>query len=340
MRFKKPDMLFLFGGADALASVVEAIMANEMMPVCVYTCERQLNESLTSGETLRNALDKSGVEYHSTEDINTCPGLKERITDSSLGIGFGEAWSFDAEIIEAFNGNLLDLMGIRLPQYRGGAHYTWQILTGNRIGACNLQVINEDMVQGKHDSGDIIKFKEYLFPAHARIPRDYFRHAVEQEIAFILDFINMVNEGAEFKPFPLQNNFSLFMPRLNTMKQGYIDWSWSAEDIDRFICAFDEPYAGAGTFVNGREVRVKSSRMETGDGSFHPFQAGLIYKIYENAVYIATTTGTVVIERITDSKGNDMMHTLETGQRLYTPQGVLEKAMLFSAEYTAAGLKE
>lgn len=340
MKFNEPDMLYCFGGSDALAKIVENILARNMLPVCVYSCDRQLREPLSDGGTLASALQASGVEYHSTEDINSCPGFKERISATSLGIGFGEAWSFDAEVISAFRGNLLDLMGIRLPQYRGGAHYSWQILTGNRIGACNLQVINDDMVQGKYDSGEIIKFQEYLFPANVRLPREYFDYAVKKERDFVLNFLDEVFSGAEFSPFPLQNNFSLFMPRLNTMRQGFIDWSWSAQEIDRFICAFDEPYAGAGTTINNVPVRLKTSRVETNVGAFHPFQSGLIYKIYENALYIATRTGTLIVEDVRNTEGEDILPTLEVGQRFFTSQAELEKAMIFSADYTASGLKE
>lgn len=340
MIFSKPDKLFLFGGADALVNVVENVLTRTDLPCCVYSCKRQLEEQLARGGTLESALKDLKVEFHSTEDINSCPGFKERLTKYSLGIGFGEAWSFDREVISAFGGNLLDLMGIRLPQYRGGAHYSWQILSGNRMGACNLQIINEEMVQGRYDSGEIVKFREYLFPVTARIPQDYFEHAVSQETSFILEFITEVISGHSFAPFTLQDNFSLFMPRLNTMRQGFVDWSWSAEQIDRFICGFDEPYAGAGTKINGEPVRLKSSRVETNDGLFHPFQAGLIYKKYGGAVYVATRTGTVIIERVLNASSENILESLEVGQRFFTEQAVLDQAMEYSAEYTTQGLRE
>ncbi len=197
-------------------------------------------------------------------------------------------------------------MGIRLPQYRGGAHYTWQILRKNKIGCCNLQIINEDMVQGVFDSGEIVKSKEYLFPPSARIPMDYFDHAVQQEVAFIKEFLDEVQAGRDFKLFRVQENFSIYFPRLYTKKQALIDWSWDTNDIESFICAFDDPYPGAATFINGRKVRLKRCFAEYNEGNFHPFQQGLIYKIDQKAVYVASRTGTIIVESVLDDDGKEL----------------------------------
>ena len=53
-------------------------------------------------------------------------------------------------------------MGIPLPRYRGGAHFSWMIMQNEKNNGACLQLINEDMVQGVYDSGEIlleIKFK-------------------------------------------------------------------------------------------------------------------------------------------------------------------------------------
>ena len=40
----------------------------------------------------------------------------------------------------------------------------------------------------------------------------------------------------------------LYLPKLNTLKNGFIDWNKSSSEIYRFICAFDDPYQGV--FLN------------------------------------------------------------------------------------------
>lgn len=340
MRFRQIDTVFLFGGQGVLAEVATRLKRTARVAVCVYTCPRQLEERLSAGgETLRDRLETAGLNYVSTTDINAAPGFREKITPASLGLGFGQAWSFDSDILARFDGQLLDFMGIRLPQYRGGAHYSWQILRGNRIGASNIQLIDERTVQGVSDSGIVIKSREYLFPVQARVPLDYYHFVETQDVAFVADFFAELMEGREFQPRQLQEEFTLHFPRLNTTRQGFIDWSWSTGDIERFICAFDEPYAGASTFLEGRRVRLRSCRVETNDGPFHPFQAGLIHKLSAGHVYVASLNGTLIVESLTDEAGNDLIPALALGQRLHTPRSVLDEALAYSAEYTAKGSK-
>jgi hypothetical protein len=340
MRFGRIDTIILFGGSRCTAELAADILEKGVYGLSLYTAARQLADPVfPGGETFGGFLERRGIPYVCTEDINAEADLPGRITPGTLGLGLGEAWSFSPELIARFGGRLLDLMGVRLPQYRGGAHYTWQILRRNRIGCCNLQVINEEMIQGVFDSGEIVCSREYLFPASARIPADYFDFAVEQEIAFIKRFLEDVARDTEFQPFRLQENFSLYFPRLNTDRNGLIDWSWDTQDIETFVCAFDEPYAGASTWLNGERVRLKSVRAEYNDGPFHPFQCGLVVKVHEGAAYIATRQGTIVAERVLGADGADAMGRVRTGMRFFTPREKLEEAMLFSPEYGASGLK-
>ena len=55
-----------------------------------------------------------------SSDINLEQMFIQAITEKTLAIGLGEAWTFNQATISKFNGRLIDLMGIRMPQYRGG----------------------------------------------------------------------------------------------------------------------------------------------------------------------------------------------------------------------------
>lgn len=341
MIFEKVDHIIVFGGSRLTAELSVYLQENGAYAFDIFTCERQLNDNIYADNiTLRKFFNDRSIPFHSTENINENQDIKSIITDHSLGFGLGEAWSFSKNLIDRFDGRLLDFMGIRLPQYRGGAHYTWQILRGNRISCCNLQIINEEMIQGVFDSGEIVKSKEYLFPSSARIPEDYFEFAVRQEISFIKEFLEEIKEGQDFKLINVQENFGIYFPRLYTDKHGYINWEWDTRDIESFICAFDEPYAGASTFIANKKVHLKKCCAEFNDGPFHPFQAGLIYKVYNDAVFIATISGTLIVHRVINEGGKDVLQELHTGQRFYTPRKYLEEAMTYSAEYSVEGIVE
>jgi len=225
MIFGKINHIILLGGSRFTAELALYLRQIPSLRYEVYTAPRQVADVIyADGLTFEEYFKKHALEYIVSEDINLEQRFIQSIGEQTLAIGLGEAWSFNKEIIDKFNGRLIDLMGIRLPQYRGGAHYTWQILRGNRIGACNLQIINENMIQGVFDSGEIIKFKEYLFPPDVRIPDDYFRFAVSQEISFKKEFIDELTQNKNFNTFNLQENFSLYFPRLHTLNNAFINW--------------------------------------------------------------------------------------------------------------------
>ena len=58
------------------------------------------------------------------------------------------------------------------------------------------------------------------------------------------------------KFLPISNNANIgdYYPRLSTKINGWIDWSWKPENLERFINAFDEPYEGAKTYLYNDEV--------------------------------------------------------------------------------------
>jgi len=340
MNFGKIDHVILFGGAPLLSAFVQHLKQRGMT-VTVFSSKRHLDELMPrENQTLEQILIRNEVPYFSCSDINDDPHIRSLVTDTTLGFGLGEAWSFRKDLIERFGGKLLDFMGIRLPRYRGGAHYTWQILRRNRIGCCNLQIINKEMIQGVFDSGEIIKSKEYFFPASARIPQDYFDYAMTQEVTFLEEFIEEIKQGKVFSLSSVQENFSLYFPRLYTLNHGWIDWAWSGPDIGLFICAFDDPYAGASTLLGDKRVFLKDCLFDPDDGPFHPFQAGLVYKKANGALFVATKEGTLIVKKILSENGANLFDTVRIGQRLFTPGKYLEYAMTYSAVYDAEGIKK
>ena len=323
-----------------MVGLAEWLLA-ERTAVSVYTSTRHAAEPLDShGTTLARKLNNLGLPFIETEDINAEPGLFSEITATTIGIGIGEAWSFNAEVIAAFEGRLLDYMGIPLPRYRGGAHYTWMILRDDRQSGCKLQVINTDMIQGVFDSGKIVKSTSFDFPDEARIPADYFNVEVHQAVAFIKEFLVEARDGKDFVLRAVDESKSLYLPRLNTLKQGWINWSWTGREIERFIRAFDDPYKGASTRVAGKRVFLKSTMLDCSEAAFHPFQSGLITRLSKReGAIVATTSGHLCIKNICDEDGQSILAALRPGMRFFTPADDLTTALTFEAAYDSTGLQ-
>ncbi len=336
------EKVIFFGGGDLMLECAKKSIKSNL-DVCVFAAKRHLEEDIKQGNrytTLRKALEKEGIMYFQENEINKSLQLQNEINDGTIGIGMGEIYTFSKDTINLFSGKLFDLMTIRLPQYRGGAHFTWQILRNSKIGAWCIQLINEEMIPGVFDSGQILAEKEYIIPDTARKPSDFFDIAFDEGLKLFTAFLDKIKTGHSFELSNLQENFRSYFPRLNTLEHGYINWSWNSHEIEKFVCAFDNPYPGASTFLQGEKVFLKNCQSEYSEGKFHPFMSGLIYRKDKDFITVACRDGSLIIRRVLNDKQKDIISSLTVGQRFYTPIKKLEEAMLFDADYDAEGLIE
>jgi methionyl-tRNA formyltransferase len=327
------ENFILFGGGKFLLHVAKKLKADGF-EVVVFSAPRHLNEDI-DGKSLRALLDENTVIYHESEDINKDALVSDYISDKTFSLSFGAAWIFKRDFIDKFHGKLINFHGTRLPQNRGAGGFTWQILRQNKLGFCLMHQVDYGV-----DTGDIIKYREFLYPHFCKMPADFMEYHIKENISFFEEFLNEIRSGKDFECISQPEYISIYWPRLNTLKQAFIDWSWSLEDIENFINAFDEPYAGASTFINNRRVFLKSCCSDYNDGTFHPFQNGMVYRKNSRALSIATKEGTLIIEKVMDENNKNIINDIRVGDRFFTPTSYLEDAKLFRATYTPSGLKE
>src|SRR6185503_15431765 len=142
MRFGDIDSFVWFGSGPLLLDNAVALQS-EGYRVAVFAGQRHLTESVDAGgTTLETALGAAGVPSFESAEINADERLREYVTERTLGIAMGPPWIFRAPVLSLFSERFVNFMGIALPRYRGGAHYTWQILRRDRVGSVNLQLIN------------------------------------------------------------------------------------------------------------------------------------------------------------------------------------------------------
>ena len=341
MKFSQSDKVILFGGSRVLSDFANYLVNKEKhLKLAVFSAERHLGEVISqNGTTLEAALRKYSVPCYSCSDINRSKSLQKEIAQakSALGIAFGAAWIFKKRTVKLFPDNhLLDFMGIDLPRYRGGAHYSWQIMHTNRKACANLQV-----VEGGKESfhkGRIIMRKEYGLPLHLRKPRDYFDFIRPKEIAFLKNFWDGVKNGREFELQNLDESKSSCYPFLFTKVNGAIDWRWSGRDIYVFVNAFDDPYPGAFTRLGGKKVFLKNAGLLPSEDRYHPFTSGIVMRKNEKGVFIAAHGNLLLIRTVLDERGQDVSARVETGDRFFTPQRDIERALIFRAKYNSSGI--
>ena len=161
MKIKRDNIkeILLVGGGSLLFDLCDWSLSNSY-PVKVITSSRHSKE-IINGKSLKKFLDEKKVLYCVTDDISS-KDVSSFVgnTDETFCLSLGAAWIFSEGIIKnLFQNHLYNIHGTRLPQNRGGASISWQILLGSRFGFCQLH-----MIDGGIDTGNIIKSQEFLYP--------------------------------------------------------------------------------------------------------------------------------------------------------------------------------
>ncbi len=337
-RFHDLQNIVLIGGGDLMAASVQ-LFKEKKFSLSVIVAPRHIDETLPLNNcSLRQYLTNLEVPFHVVEDINQLANeqYKAVIPTSSIAICFGPAWIFKEQLINRFSLGMYNINAIPIPHYLGGAHYTWQLLNNNREGGCFFQEITIQL-----DQGDILDQYNFSLTSQANTPNDYFIENINQGLVFINKIADKFISGDQFKHTPYQqiNEDRIYLPRLRTDKQGFINWQWTAQDIIKFAQGFDEPYLGAGTFINQQLVRFKGASEIKIAEVMHPFTTGLIIRKTSSAFIVSAPQGFIQVEQILNEQGQCIKNQLKEGMRFHTPIKVLDDALSYQAIITADGFK-
>lgn len=327
MNFGVIDRIILMGGGERLLNFINVFKEWEIF---VVSSIRLLDTNIPSkGCSLSSCLDNLSIKYFNAPNLKDF-NFGELITAGTLGVSLGAPWIFPIEIIRKFSGKLINGHGARLPQNRGGGDYSWQIMNGLNFGYHLFHLVDQGV-----DTGDLILYNEFLFPPYCKTPEDYKNYSVNLEISFFEEFLMKIQSKSDFERYKQIDYLSTYFPRLSTEHHGYINWSWTAKQIENFICAFDEPYLGASTFWNGNLVRLKNVVLCENDGKFHPFMNGLVYRKTREKLFVAASESSLIINLIVDSKGSRITEKIRVGDRFVTPQSKLDEALATRISYGA-----
>lgn len=322
LRFGPIEDIVLLGGGKLLRTLCRWALS-EGAPCRVITSPRHAEEEV-DGVRLVDFLNKERIDHLVVGDISR-KEVKIFVgsSNTTFFLSLGAAWIFKPTIIsEYFGGRLFNLHGTRLPQNRGGGGFSWQVLTGNRFGFCVLHLID-----GGIDTGEIVCVDEFLYPSGCRKPADYEAVHRDRNLGFVLDFIEKYrSDELPLDTYKQSECFSSYWPRLDTNVNGWIDWSMEASELDRFICAFDDPYSGAKTLLGDRVVSLKGSAVNRQDGVFHSFQAGLVYRKGKHWLCVCVKDCAVIFEEIYDEHGDTIFDEVCVGDRFVTPAVQIEAA--------------
>jgi len=320
MKFNHINHIVVLGGSTVAFSFLKYLKKSRFN-YHFFTNGRLLNDKLTNDKTLKQLLVSNKIKYFSTNDINKNKKIESIITTNSLIMGFGQPWVIKKKLLRKFKNKIVDFMGIPMPKYRGGAHYSWMILNGNREGGCFIQNVNEKTVQGSSDSGFYYMKSNYMYPKNLKIPLDFFNFSQKKEISFLKNFLKKIKTNRNFNLRRLYEKNSIFFPRLKAKINGFIDWDTNADEVVRFINAFSDPYPGATTFINKKKIFLKNATLLKRN-NFHTYVSGLILNKFKEEIIIAAKKGIIKVSSVK----NINFKNLIIGDRLYTEKKIIQKS--------------
>jgi len=327
MKFKlsKIDHVIVFGGSSTTFEILK-YLKKKKTKFDYFTNSRQLKDILPNNLTLRKNLKLNKINFIETNNINNNRLIFSKIKKNTLGLGMGQPWKFKKNLLKKFNGNFVDFMGIPMPMYRGGAHYSWMILNKNNFGGCFLQNVDEYTQQGYQDTNNYFLKKEYKYPKNLLNPKDYFIYSTKIEKNFLIKFLNKIKNPKSYNLIELNKKDSIFFPRLITKINSYINWNLNIDEIVNFINAFSDPYQGATTFLNGKKVFLKNAYIYK-KNNFHSFTSGIITNINHQKLFICAKGG-IFTATCCLLKNRKNINKLKIGERLITNFNSLQRGMM------------
>ena len=261
----------------------------------------------------------AGNNFIKVDDAIELKNLLQTDTNKRLIVSAGAPWIFTPAFLESFDPiGIFNIHGTPLPHDRGGTIVSWMILNKKRIGNAIIHRIVKDP-----DAGPVLMHNEFIYPSSCHYPIDYLNEYNTQQELLVTELCIKWSLGEiDLTKLSEQPHYlSSYWPRLNATFNAWIDWNWHGGDIELFIRAFDEPYAGARALWRGKTIWLKKAFFQQ-DSNYHPFQWGLVYRIRElqNTSYmaIAVNGGTLYVETCLDDDTNDVMKMIKEGDRIYS----------------------
>ena len=281
--------------------------------VFLITDEIHLKYPTKNKNSFESEFIKRKIKFKSFKKFgyNTLRFITQLKNKKTFIISLNSIWLFNRETIRKLK-KIYNYHNIDLPSFRGAGCHSWRIMMDEIHSTLNIHLVSD-----KLDQGDVLFKKKIKIPKHIKNLDETYNFLVPHEIDLFNKFIKKLINN-KLNRIKQNNSKSFYWPSLKTSVNGFIDWSWSSRDILLFSNAFDAPFFGVSTFLNGHKIHLKKAIISD-KKKFHPFQIGIIYRRINSRIFIATSDGGVSFNF---SNPNKIKYKL--GDRVYTnPKSIL-----------------
>jgi methionyl-tRNA formyltransferase len=196
---------------------------------------------------------ENGIPVHLTErvDAETIDLVKRAEPDVIVV----NSWytRMPAELYTLPPHGTLNLHDSLLPKFTGFSPVLWALISGESEIGLTVHRMDDDL-----DTGDIL-VQRSLPVGPADTGTELVMRAMELIPGALRDALTALEAGtAVWRP---QNKAERTYFHKRSARDSQIDWTWPAEDLERFVRALSDPYPRAFTFYRGERVEVLEARV-------------------------------------------------------------------------------
>jgi len=173
----------------------------------------------------------------------------------------------------------INVHGSLLPRWRGAAPVAHAILAGDRVTGVTIMRMDEQL-----DHGPVLARRETEIGPHEDAPSLTSRLAALGADLLVETLARL----DEIEPEPQDESLVTLAPKL-AKSDGELDWTGSAEEIDRRVRALN-PWPGVTLPFGGRRVKVHDGRPQSGAG-----EPGEVLAVGRDGVEVACAEGSYLL---------------------------------------------
>ena len=160
------------------------------------------------------------------------------------------------EILALPRHGILNVHDSLLPAYAGFSPLIWALINGEDEVGVTAHMMNTDL-----DAGDIVVQRAIPVGPHDTAT-DLFHRTVDLIAPIVTEALGLIASGRTDWTPQDRTRASFFHKR--SVEDGDIDWTWTAEEIERLVRAQSDPYPNAFTHYRGERVRVLKASVSRG----------------------------------------------------------------------------
>ncbi|MGP1437463.1 MAG: methionyl-tRNA formyltransferase [Treponema sp.] len=219
-------------------------------------------------------------------DDELMSAIKELQPDLLVCFAYGKI--FTKQFMSLFKKGGINIHPSLLPKWRGPAPIPFAMWNGEFETGISIQTIKEAL-----DSGDILLQEKFKIEKD-EIATEVLENKVSKQAVVMLEKV-LDNFDEYLVNAKLQNEKEATYSRLLNKTDGLIDWSNSAEKIERQIHAF-ATWPGTYTFCNGKKLNIINAHVHNEKDNLK-YEAGKILGKNEG-ILVATGDGVLVIDEL------------------------------------------